>query len=235
MLGGALRGALVSAAKRDDVCDPCPDLPSLRYGGIYRLTRRADVRRRHSGIGEAPATGTDREHPGACLPPDQSTRVGAASPGVRSRAGRQRLGQGGPTAPGRDPPPCQAPTRPDPGTCARRRLPESRRGTSPHPDPEPASLPASPAVPRFRPGARRSGRTGKADPGISRRRGKGGPRDPLRAGARGSGRGAEPCVPQPCARGRCAVRARGGLERGSAGARQPRQHGSADFFSNSHQ
>ncbi|CAM9611673.1 unnamed protein product [Rangifer tarandus platyrhynchus] len=53
MLGGALRGALVSAAKRDDVCDPCPDLPSLRYGGIYRLTRRADVRRRHSGIGEA--------------------------------------------------------------------------------------------------------------------------------------------------------------------------------------
>nr|CAI9693222.1 unnamed protein product [Rangifer tarandus platyrhynchus] len=174
MLGGALRGALVSAAKRDDVCDPCPDLPSLRYGGIYRLTRRADVRRRHSGIGEAPATGTDREHPGACLPPDQSTRVGAASPGVRSRAGRQRLGQGGPTAPGRDPPPCQAPTRPDPGTCARRRLPESRRGTSPHPDPEPASLPASPAVPRFRPGARRSGRTGKADPGISRRRGKGG-------------------------------------------------------------
>lgn len=60
-------------------------------------------------LGSAPATGTDREHPGACLPPDQSTRVGAASPGVRSRAGRQRLGQGGPTAPGRDPPPCQGP------------------------------------------------------------------------------------------------------------------------------
>ena len=60
-------------------------------------------------VGSAPATGTDREHPGACLPLDQSTRVGAASLGVRSRAGQQRLGQGGPTAPGRDPPPCQGP------------------------------------------------------------------------------------------------------------------------------
>lgn len=47
-----------------------------------------------------------------------------------------------------------------------------RVGVEPAP-PKPASLPASPPVPRFRPGARRSGRTGNADPGISRRRGRG--------------------------------------------------------------
>lgn len=63
----------MSAAKRDDICDPCLDSPSLHHRGICRLTRRADVRRRHSDTrGSGKVT---QESRGGLVPEAQQTAL----------------------------------------------------------------------------------------------------------------------------------------------------------------